>query len=95
LATAYKNKGLVVLAVNAWDEPEADVNAFVDQHKLTHRILLNGGNVARRYGVKGVPAVLWIDRTGTVVDAELDFHGPKSLERKTERLLAHDNRPGH
>ncbi len=79
---------MVVLGVNAWDEPAEEVRRFVSEYKLAHRILLAGGAVAQQYGVSALPVVLWIDRAGTVVDAELGFGGAASLEEKTRRLLA-------
>ncbi len=88
LSERYRGDGLIVLAVNAWDEPKEVIKRFVKQQNLRHRILLDGAGVAENYGLYSVPVVLWIDRKGNVVDAEADFHGPKSLEKKTKRLLS-------
>ena len=54
---------------------------------LKHRILMNGRDVAKSYGVTGVPIVLWIDRDGKVAATEFGFHGAGSLEKKTRRLM--------
>ncbi len=88
LAQRHQESGLAVLAVNAWDEPRDKVAGFVKEHQLKQRILMDGNQVASRYGLKGVPILYWIDRQGIVVDVELGFHGPDSLEKKTNRLLA-------
>ncbi len=88
LAQRHQESGLTILAVNAWDEPRDKVTSFVKEHQLKQRILMDGRQVARRYGLKGVPVLYWIDRQGIVVDVELGFHGPASLERKTNRLRA-------
>ena len=89
LSEQFKDEGLVVLAVSVWDEDKTDlVRSFVDEKRLKHRILLDGTKVHRQCGLRGTPAVLWIDRHGVVTNAELTFHGPASLEAKTRELLA-------
>lgn len=89
LAEEYIDDGLVVLAVNAWDEEEEEIRRFVQENKLKHRILLNGRDVAYGlYHVPGIPTALWINRHGVVVDTEVGFDGPELLEEKIKRLLS-------
>ena len=78
----------MVLAVNAWDEPENSLRQFVKQLDLRHRVLANGRPAAESYGVTSVPVVLWIDREGVVADVETRFKDADSLERRTRDLLA-------
>ena len=85
----YGKDGLVVLAVNAWDEEEELLRKFVGENKLNQRVLLEGGETADRYLLGGsVPALLWINREGIVVDTEWGFDSPGSLEAKTRGLLS-------
>ncbi len=77
----------MLLAANGWDESREDIQKCVDELKLKHRILLNARELRSKYNAGGIPALYWIDRQGVIVDVELDFHGPKSLEQKTRRLL--------
>jgi peroxiredoxin len=88
LAEQYRDDGLVVLGVSAWDEPKSEVARFVRENRLKYRVLLNGKKVAQQYNLLGVPTLFWIDRQGIVVDAEVGFDGPQELERKTRALLA-------
>ena len=88
LARQYASEGLVVLAIDTWDESIWKVRRFAEEQKLEQRILLKGSAVADLYGVSSIPAVVWIDRNGTIIDANLGYHGGGSLERKTKRLLA-------
>jgi len=79
---------LVVLGINAWNEPKDDVARFVREHQLKHRILLDGKPVAKElYGVKGIPTVLFIDKEGVVVDVEVDFSSPEHLEARVKKLV--------
>jgi len=59
----------------------------VNKNKLKHRILLNGSAVANQYGVTGVPTLIFIDKDGVMVDAELGFDGVGPLMNKTRALL--------
>ncbi len=90
LAETYKDQGLVVLAVNAWDEDKTILRHFAEKNKLKQRILLEGGDVHADYGLTemGVPVVLWIRPNGTIADVEFGFNKPQSLERKTKKLVA-------
>ena len=89
LAEEYKDDGLIVLGVNAWDEEQEDVRRFVEENKLKQRILMNGRDVGYElYHVPGIPTVLWISRNGVVVYTELGYDDPKELEQNTKKLLA-------
>ena len=60
---------LVILAVNLLPEDTlAAAKAFVEEFGLTFPILLetSRGEVARRYGVRALPATFFIDRDGIV-----------------------------
>ncbi len=77
----------MVLGVNAWDEPKSRIRRFVKKNKLKHRILLDGSAVADQYGVSSVPTLIFINKDGVMVDAELGFHGVGPLLNKTRLLL--------
>jgi hypothetical protein len=77
-----------VLAVNAWDEDPALLRRFASGENLAQRILLNGSAAYSDYGKPGVPFVVWIGPDGTVAEVQVGFHGHRSLEARTEKLLA-------
>lgn len=87
IATERADAGLIVLAVNVWDEDKRQIDRYVRKEKLAQRILLNGSKVASSYNYPGAPTLLWIDETGIVKDVEFGFHGPASLARRTDQLL--------
>jgi thiol-disulfide isomerase/thioredoxin len=91
----YKDRGLVVLAINAWDEPAELVRKYVESEKLTHRFLLNGHEVWRdRYHFFETPTTCWIDHTGRVINVHFGFDpgDEVALARRAEELLAARNR---
>jgi len=91
LAEKYKSDGLVVLAVNAWDEEKDVLVKFVSDNQLKQRVLLDGRDVVKNvYGQKAVPVLLWIDRSGKIVRTHLDFAEPdaRDMEEFTAKLVA-------
>ncbi|MGG3891847.1 thiol-disulfide oxidoreductase ResA [Metabacillus fastidiosus] len=66
----YKDKGVVVLAVNI-AESDIAVQNFVNKHELTFPILLDkDGQVKDAYGVKPLPTTFLIDKEGKVVEIQ-------------------------
>jgi peroxiredoxin len=63
---ARRDQGFTVLAVD-WDEPAADVAAFVEELGLSFPILLDpGSSVNTLYRVRGYPTTFIINREGYV-----------------------------
>ncbi len=87
----YKDRGLLVLAINAWDEPAELVQKYVESEKLTHRFLLKGHEVWRdRYHFFETPTTCWIDHKGRVINVHFGFDpgDEVALARRAEELLA-------
>jgi peroxiredoxin len=63
---AYRDQGLVVLAVNVKERPSMVID-FARRQGLEYPILSDPyGKVADLYGVTGMPVTVWIDAEGTV-----------------------------
>ncbi len=76
----YKDKGLVILAVNIGQEKDA-VEKFVKGIEITYPVLLDpGAVVTRRYGVTGLPITFIIDRNGTIRQKILGEAGKTAFE---------------
>lgn len=88
LAEKYKEAGLVVLAINHWNESKAMIERFAKQEKLTHRLLMNGAVVGRRhYKISYIPVYIWIDEEGYIVEQSGSTTTEK-LQEKTAKLMA-------
>jgi thiol-disulfide isomerase/thioredoxin len=86
----FAGDGLVVLAVNAYDESRAVVEKFVKEKELKQRVVLMGGTVAReKYFVDAFPTSFLLDREGKIVDRDVGF-SPTVKEKKIQGLLAKD-----
>lgn len=84
---AYKNEGLVVLAVNA-QEDQATIQAFVMETGFTFPILPDPyGQAIREYGVRSFPATFVIDREGRIDTIHQGQITPEELETIVRPLL--------
>jgi peroxiredoxin len=86
----YKERGLVVLGVNATvqDNP-LDIVPFVNEYGLTFPVLLDEtGDVARKYELRSLPSSYFLNRDGTI--NEVVIGGPMSealLQTRIEEIL--------
>ncbi len=63
----FKDKGLVILAVNLRERKER-VEEFVRQNNLTFPVLLDSrGEVGQSYGIRAIPTTYILDRKGKVI----------------------------
>ena len=67
----FKDKGLVILAINL-KEGREKVKSFMVSERLTFPALLDSsGEVAQRYGVRGVPTTFLVNGKGEIVGKAL------------------------
>jgi len=90
LYQAYRDRGLVILAISGDRASRSSVEAFVQELGVTFPILLDPeGNVFAQYGVRGLPTSYLLDRRGRIVSAEAgarDWNGT-AARRVVEALL--------
>ena len=86
----YKDRGLIILAVNMTyqDEP-MNMKDFVTELNLIMPILLDPtGEVARLYQLRSLPSSYFIDRHGTIDDVVIGGPMPESLIRtRIEKII--------
>ena len=84
----YRDRGLVVLAVNM-EEDEARVRRWVDQGGFTYTFVLDSeGQQLKRYNVNAAPTSYFIGRDGVIRDLKLGAISRAEMETKVEKLLA-------
>jgi cytochrome c biogenesis protein CcmG/thiol:disulfide interchange protein DsbE len=82
-----REKGLLVLAVNAGQKRES-VAAFAGGLNLTYPVLIDEeSKIARQYGVTGLPATFIIDRQGRLRAKILGAMDKASFQKAVEDLL--------
>ncbi len=86
-ARRYKERGLVVLAVNKGDSQET-VEQFVRERKISYPVLLDPLSITLdKYGVSAVPKTFFIDRQGKVKMAVAGEMPWAAFEKTVEELL--------
>lgn len=67
LSDKNKDKNVVILGINSWENDQKKVEPFLREKKITYRILLDSNNeVIEDYGVRGIPTFFIIDKKGIV-----------------------------
>ena len=83
----YRDRGLVILAINVMQPPET-VQKFVKDINISYETLLDRqGEVMRRYQVMGLPVTYLIDRQGVVRARIIGESTPDVLTQAISGLL--------
>ncbi|MCC6425972.1 MAG: redoxin domain-containing protein [Phycisphaerales bacterium] len=61
----FKDHGAVVVGIATWEK--GDPAKYMSERNYTYQLLLGGDEVAKQYGVKGIPARVVLDRNGRVI----------------------------
>ena len=70
LYAKYKDKGLKVLGVAVWDEPEATLEA-IKKHDLPWDNIVNAQNIPTDiYGITGIPCIMLFAPDGTILSRD-------------------------
>lgn len=83
----YREQGLVILAINV-RQSRATAQAFVDKLNISYDTVLDTeGDVARAYGVLGLPTTFIIDRRGRLYSRIIGESTPALFEKVVRELL--------
>lgn len=80
----YAPKGLIMVNVDI-QESRDKVSSYADKHELPYRVLLDeNGDVAKTYGIRGVPTLILLDEEGMIVGGQrfIDLTLAKMFEGK-------------
>jgi peroxiredoxin len=81
----YRDRGLVVIGISADSDP-ALVAKFRRRLRITYPLLINGMDV-ERYGVKGLPTTMLVDRNGFVRKKVVGFEETHVFESALRDIL--------
>jgi peroxiredoxin len=87
LHKAYKDKGLVVLAVSldmgGWDS----VKSFIRDNGITYQVLKGTDDVSDQYQVRTIPMILVLNKEGRITKRYLGFGSEEDLEKDIKAAL--------
>jgi peroxiredoxin len=83
---ALRSKGFDVVGVSL-DRSEEDLGKYLEDQSITWENIVgdDAKQLAEKYGVRGIPTLILVDRDGTVAAVG---HKLESVERTLEKLLA-------
>lgn len=88
MAQHYADKDIAICTVNL-SETEENIQAFLQANDLEVPVALdNGGTIAAQYEVRTIPMLVFIDCSGTIVEAHLGGMSEGELKSRIDKLLA-------
>jgi thiol-disulfide isomerase/thioredoxin len=88
----YGPEGLVILGI-AMDASVAPVRKFADKMELNYPVLIGAQEIADKYSVKGLPASIFIDRSGRITDQVPGAASRSFLENEIQLALENGVQP--
>jgi peroxiredoxin len=84
----WSEKGLVLLAVNI-GESQPQVRSFMQENRLSFPVLLDGtGEVAERYGVRGIPTTVLVDSEGVIRNIKVGSYPSRAaIEADLKKII--------
>jgi peroxiredoxin len=84
----FKGRGLEILSLNQGEAGD-EVRHFIDHKKYSFHVVLDQDQaVAAKYGVKGIPTMVLIDKKGVVQRISVGYSGSENdLQQAVERLI--------
>jgi cytochrome c biogenesis protein CcmG/thiol:disulfide interchange protein DsbE len=85
MQTDLRGRGLVVLGVSS--EPATAIERFLNARPVGYTIARDAGGTARRYGIRSLPTMVIIDRSGKVRARYVGADDLPAVRRTVESLL--------
>ena len=75
LSEEFKDKGVAIFGVNTWEKKDGAAKSYMESKKYTYGCLLAGEDLAKTYGITGIPTLIIINKDGTIAKAEVGAGG--------------------
>ena len=87
LFNAYKDRGLVVLAVSLDEGGWDPVKSFISSNGMTYTVLKGNDDVLASYQVRTIPMMLIVYKDGRISKRYLGFGNEEDLEKDIQTVL--------
>jgi cytochrome c biogenesis protein CcmG/thiol:disulfide interchange protein DsbE len=81
----YQGKAVEIIGVNVWEKGEKLGPDYMKDKGFTYSCLLKGDDLAKAYGIRGIPTLVLIDTDGTILHTGVGF-GPNEEEHLAEMI---------
>lgn len=87
LQNKLKGADFEILSLNQ-QEPADQVSQFIKRKQYGFHVLLDDGAASAKYGVRGIPTLVLIDKSGTIQWLQVGYsQGSDDLEKKIQSLV--------
>jgi peroxiredoxin len=83
----YRDRGVEILGISVDQSPATEVPAFLKKIPIDYPVLLGSPELTYRYGVRGLPTTIFVDRSGRVARRIVGMTSASILESEIEKLL--------
>jgi peroxiredoxin len=83
----YAGKGLAILAISLDGGESEDLKTFQKKHGMTYTVLIGNEDVASQYGVRTIPMMILIDKSGKIQKRYLGAGSEDDIEKTVKQLL--------
>jgi thiol-disulfide isomerase/thioredoxin len=81
----FADKPVTVIGMNCWEQKDEAAVAYMEKKKFTYTLLLKADDLAKAYGISGIPTLILIDRDGKVLHSGVGF-GPGEEDHLAEMI---------
>lgn len=85
ISETFKDKAVAVIGVNTWERKATAGPEFIKKKGYTYLNLLKGDDLAKAYGISGIPTLILIDKEGKILHTAVGF-GPGEEEELTKLI---------
>ncbi|MBY0308925.1 MAG: redoxin family protein [Phycisphaerales bacterium] len=82
---AFKDKPVAVIGVNTWERGEGAGPKYMAKQNYTYLCLLKGDDLAKAYGISGIPTIIVIDKEGKI--AHITVGAEPNAEETLTKLI--------
>lgn len=81
----FADKPVTIAGVNCWEDKSDAAVKHMEQKKFTYTLLLKGDDLAKQYGISGIPTLILIGKDGNVLHTGVGF-GPNEEQHLAELI---------
>ncbi len=83
----FADKAVTIIGVNCWEDKAETAIKYMDNKKYTYTLLLKGDDLAKEYGISGIPTLILIGKDGNVLHTGVGF-SPEEEENLAKLIEA-------
>lgn len=69
----FADKAVTVIGMNCWEQKDEAAVKYMEKQKYTYTLLLKADDLAKEYGISGIPTLILIGKDGNVLHTGVGF----------------------